>query len=83
MEMGAKGIQKISNNISKSRRIINATLKKYKYPLICQKFIKDIKFGDRRIIFINGNYEGSVARIPKKIQLKQIFTLAELQKKLD
>ena len=46
------------------------------------KFIKDIKFGDRRIIFINGNYEGSVAE-SKKIQLKQIFTLAELQKKLD
>ena len=39
-----RGYSKISNNISKSRRIINTTLKKYKYPLICQKFIKDIKF---------------------------------------
>ena len=78
---GGEGIQKISNNISKSRRIINTTLKKYKYPLICQKFIKDIKFGDRRIIFINGNYEGSVARIPKKNSIKANFHAGGIAKK--
>ena len=78
---GGEGIQKISNNISKSRKIINTTLKKYKYPLICQKFIKDIKFGDRRIIFINGNYEGSVARMPKKNSIKANFHAGGIAKK--
>ena len=57
------------------------TLKKYKYPLICQKFIKDIKFGDRRIIFINGKYEGSVARIPKKNSIKANFHAGGIAKK--
>ena len=78
---GGEGIQKISNNICESKRIINTTLKKYKYPLICQKFIKDIKFGDRRIIFINSNYEGSVARIPKKNSIKANFHAGGIAKK--
>ena len=83
METEEKVFKKSRTIFTKSKRIINMTLKKYKYPLICQKFIKDIKFGDRRIIFINGKYEGSVARIPKKIQSKLIFMQVELQKRLD
>ena len=38
-----------------------------------QKFIKEIDKGDRRIILIDGNYVGSVARIPKKGSIKANF----------
>ena len=38
-----------------------------------QKYIKEIKQGDRRLIFIDGDYNGSVARIPKDGNIKANF----------
>ena len=40
---------------------------------IVQKFIKEISLGDRRIILIDGEYVGSVARIPAKNSIKANF----------
>ena len=34
-------------------------------PIMIQKYIKEIESGDRRLILIDGEYCGSVARIPK------------------
>lgn len=48
-------------------------IRKYKGAIIAQKFIKEIKKGDRRIILIDGEYVGSVARIPKKGSIKANF----------
>ena len=48
-------------------------IKKYKGAIIAQKFIKEIDKGDRRIILIDGDYVGSVARIPKKGSIKANF----------
>ena len=48
-------------------------IKKYKGAIIAQKFIKEISQGDRRIILIDGEYVGSVARIPKKGSIKANF----------
>ena len=41
-------------------------IKKYKGAIVAQKFINEITKGDRRIILLDGEYAGSVARIPKK-----------------
>ena len=38
-----------------------------------QKFINEIEHGDRRIIFFDGEYFGSVARIPQEGNLKANF----------
>ena len=48
-------------------------IKKYKGAIVVQKFIKEIHKGDRRIILIDGDYVGSVARIPKKGSIKANF----------
>ena len=49
-------------------------LKKYlNLPIMIQKYIKEIKQGDRRLIFIDGDYNGSVARIPKDGNIKANF----------
>ena len=52
---------------------INKNIKILDEPMIAQKFIPEIKDGDRRIILIDGEYAGSVARIPKQNSIKANF----------
>tara|TARA_Y100001970_G_scaffold250837_1_gene323031 strand:- start:2333 stop:3199 length:867 start_codon:yes stop_codon:yes gene_type:complete len=42
-------------------------------PIMIQKYIPEIVEGDRRIILIDGEYAGSVARIPQPNKLKANF----------
>ena len=42
-------------------------------PIMAQKYIPDIVNGDRRIILIDGEYAGSVSRIPEKNNIKANF----------
>ena len=51
-------------------------------PLMVQKYIPEIKEGDRRIILIDGEYVGSVARIPKKDSIKANFHAGGTAKKV-
>ena len=49
-------------------------LKKYlDLPIMVQRYIKEIKDGDRRLILIDGEYCGSVARIPEEGNIKANF----------
>ena len=40
-------------------------LSKYKSPVVIQKFIEKVKYGDKRVILVNGKAVGAVNRIPK------------------
>jgi len=77
---GGEGIEKIDSNKIRSKKLANNLLKKYKLPIIVQKFIKEISLGDRRIILIDGEYVGSVARIPAKNSIKANFHAGGLAK---
>ena len=70
---GGEGIEKVTKGSFKNKTIIQRMIKKYKGAIIAQKFIKEISQGDRRIILIDGEYVGSVARIPKKGSIKANF----------
>ena len=70
---GGEGIEKVTKGLLKNKTIIQRMIKKYKGAIIAQKFIKEISQGDRRIILIDGEYVGSVARIPKKGSIKANF----------
>ena len=50
-------------------------------PLIAQKYIPEINEGDRRIILIDGEYVGSVARMPMKDSIKANFHAGGTAKK--
>ena len=52
-------------------------------PIIAQKYIPEIKDGDRRIIFFDGEYAGSVARIPAEGSIKANFHAGGIAKKTD
>ena len=52
-------------------------------PIIVQKYIPEIKQGDRRIILIDGEYYGSVSRIPQLNNLKANFHAGGKPQKTD
>tara|TARA_Y100001935_G_C17210422_1_gene459823 strand:- start:78 stop:1016 length:939 start_codon:yes stop_codon:yes gene_type:complete len=59
-------------------------LKKYlDLPIMVQKHIKEIDQGDRRLIIIDGEYCGSVARIPKDGDIKANFHAGGIPNKTD
>ena len=55
----------------------------FEMPIMAQKYIPEIIDGDRRIIFIDGEYVGSVARIPSKGSIKANFHAGGLAKKTE
>ena len=63
---GGEGISKLEGINALLKRKILKLISRYKQPIVIQKYLKEIKEGDRRIILIDGEYVGSVARIPKK-----------------
>ena len=60
---------------------INTNTKILDEPMMAQKFIPEIKDGDRRIILIDGEYAGSVARIPKQNSIKANFHAGGIARK--
>ena len=77
---GGEGVfrSKIENNelvgVESSAKILDN-------PLMAQKYIPEINEGDRRIILIDGEYVGSVARIPMKNSIKANFHAGGIAKK--
>ena len=51
-------------------QILEAFLKKNNEPFIIQKFLPEIKKGDKRIIIIDGNPVGAVKRMPKGNEIR-------------
>tara|TARA_B100001750_G_scaffold244362_1_gene261512 strand:+ start:91 stop:1026 length:936 start_codon:yes stop_codon:yes gene_type:complete len=42
-------------------------------PIVVQRFIPEIEDGDRRIILIDGEYAGSVSRVPQRNEIRANF----------
>ena len=55
----------------------------FEMPIMAQKYIPEIIDGDRRIIFIDGEYVGSVARIPSEGSIKANFHAGGVAKKTE
>ena len=45
--------------------LINKFIRKYDH-IMCQKFLPDIRKGDKRVFIINGKVRGAISRIPRK-----------------
>ena len=69
---GGEGIFRTTIN-DRNLKGINENIEKLNEPLIAQRYIPEILNGDRRIILIDGEYYGSVARIPENDNLKANF----------
>ena len=60
---GGKNIFFVSKSTNKNK--ISKYVKKNKHVMV-QKFLPQIKYGDKRIFIINGMVKGAIKRIPKK-----------------
>ena len=79
---GGEGISKLEGIKVVLKRKILKLINKYKQPIVIQKYLSEIKEGDRRIILIDGEYVGSVARIPKKGSVTANFHTGGTAKKV-
>jgi glutathione synthase len=79
---GGEGISKLEGTNDLLKRKILKLISRYKQPIVIQKYLKEIKEGDRRIILIDGEYVGSVARIPKKGSVTANFHTGGTAKKV-
>ena len=69
-EKGGKGIFKINSNDKNINKKIQNILKKEKLPIVVQKYIPQIKEGDKRVILLDGNPVGIMKRVPAKNELR-------------
>jgi glutathione synthase len=67
---GGEGILRSKNEHIEG---INLDCDYLEMPIMVQKYIPEISEGDRRIIFFDGNYVGSVSRIPSEGSIKANF----------
>ena len=79
---GGEGVHRhtVKNN---SLNNIIKNLSSLPEPIMAQKYIPEISEGDRRIILIDGEYMGSVSRIPMKGSIKANFHAGGAAKKTD
>jgi glutathione synthase len=79
---GGEGISRLEGANALLKRKILKLISRYKQPIVIQKYLKEIKEGDRRIVLIDGEYAGSVARIPKKGSVTANFHTGGTAKKV-
>ena len=79
---GGEGISKLEGTNTLLKRKISKLISRYQQPIVMQKYLTEIKEGDRRIILIDGEYSGSVARIPKDGSITANFHTGGIAKKV-
>jgi len=63
---GGQGVIRLTKNSPGIKALIELITSQEKLPVMMQKFIPEVKDGDKRIIIINGEPLGAINRIPKK-----------------
>ena len=68
---GGDGVEKVDiKNPSKANDEFLKLINKYKVPVVVQKFIENVKNGDKRVILLDGNPVGLINRVPPKGHFK-------------
>ena len=67
---GGESIFLLDNNDENYNQIIERFIDHQKEPFIIQKFLSEIKHGDKRIILINGEPIAAIRRIPNKNEIR-------------
>ena len=63
---GGQGVFHVLPNDENFNSIIEMFFDKNSEPLMIQEYLNDVRNGDKRIIFVNGEVVGAINRIPKK-----------------
>lgn len=80
---GGEGIVLLKKEDLNLSSIVSMMLKTFQTPLIAQKFLPEIKNGDRRIILLNGKILGGIARLAKSGEIRSNLHIGGYAKKLE
>ena len=68
---GGEGIEMVDiKNPNKANNEFLKLINQYQVPVVVQKFIENVKYGDKRVILLDGNPAGIINRIPPKGEFK-------------
>ncbi len=67
---GGDGVTLLKKDDPNLHSIFEMMLRTYKTPLIAQKFLPEVRDGDKRIILVNGELVGGVSRIAKDGEIR-------------
>ncbi|MFM7621214.1 MAG: glutathione synthase [Alphaproteobacteria bacterium] len=67
---GGEGVVYLEEDSVNFNSIIELLISKYQAPIVAQQFIADVKFGDKRIILIDGEYAGGIVRMPQNNEIR-------------
>ncbi len=79
---GGEGIFLISNNDLNLNQIIESFISNNKEQFIVQKYLPAITKGDKRIILVDGEPVGAIARIPKANEIRSNIHVGGTTKKI-
>jgi glutathione synthase len=80
---GGEGIFFISSNDLNLNQIIESFISSNKEHFIVQKYLPDIIKGDKRIILVDGEPVGSIARVPKVNEIRSNIHVGGTAKKIE
>ena len=63
---GGAGVFQVNQNDQNINALIEMFEMSWEEPFVIQKYLKDVRKGDKRIILINGKPEGAINRVPMK-----------------
>ena len=80
---GGNGIFKLSLSDLNLNSILEMFCEKFKEPFIVQKFLPEVKNGDKRIILLDGEPVGAINRFPKRGEIRSNMHVGGIAKKTD
>jgi glutathione synthase len=79
---GGEGVVLLEEASPNLDSIAQLMINNYQVPLIAQKFLEEIKFGDKRLILIDGEFVGGISRIAKQGEIRSNLHIGGKAQKL-
>jgi len=70
---GGHGVLKVKTGDSNLDSLLEMTFEQAQVPIIAQRFLPEVKDGDRRVILIDGKVSGILGRIPAEGEIRANF----------
>ncbi len=78
---GGADVFKVNISDPNLNSILEVFNQKYKEPFIIQKFLSEIKNGDKRVILVDGKPVGAINRLPQKGEIRSNMHVGGIAKK--
>ncbi len=79
---GGDGVILIEEDSPNLNSVIDLLINNYQTPIIAQKFIDAVKYGDKRIILINGEFAGGIVRLSQNNEIRSNLHIGGIAQKL-